>query len=252
MTLYGDEFAYAYDLLWSTFARSIAPQIYAMYAGTRHAEAGYPVLDLCCGTGQLALYLLERGLRVTGLDLSESMLGYARAHTSAYVESGKARFVRGDAADFKLDGPFGLVVSTYNSLNHFKDDDEMRRCFGCVFDALLDGGTFAFDLKTRLGLSNWNHLSVQDAGKTLIVSRGMYDGISDHAATKLVTFIQQEDGRYVRVDEMLHNTIFDMSAVQAALMDTGWREVSFALPGDLQTPIVNPEAYDRVFVLARK
>jgi len=252
MDSYGDEFAYAYDLLWSAYARSAAPSIYAFYAQTPAGQAGQPVLDLCCGTGQLALYLLERGVHVTGLDISDAMLSYAREHTRAYIESGQARFVQGDATDFKLDKPCGFAVSTYNALNHFESEDALRRCFRCVYNALLDGSYFVFDMKTRLGLNNWNHLSVQDAGKTLVVSRGVHDGISNHAATKLVTFIRQHDGRYVRIDETLKNTIFDMNAVKTALLETGWREVAFALLSDLQNPITTPEQHDRVFIVARK
>jgi SAM-dependent methyltransferase len=252
MDSYGDEFAYAYDLLWSAYARSVSPAVYAFYMQTPAGQAVQPILDLCCGTGQLALYLLERGCRVTGLDISEPMLGYAREHTRAYIETGQARFVQGDATDFRLDERFGFVISTYNALNHLESDAALRKCFRCVHDALLDGGGFAFDMKTRLGLSHWNHLSVQDAGKTLVVSRGLHDGISQQAATKLTTFIQQDDGRYVRIDETLRNTIYDMDAVKTALLDTGWQNITFALPSDLGKPIDTPETHDRVFIVAWK
>src|SRR5579864_373679 len=39
---------------------------------------GERALDLCCGTGDLALALAEAEASVTGLDFSEEMLGVAR------------------------------------------------------------------------------------------------------------------------------------------------------------------------------
>ena len=41
-------------------------------------KPGAPVLDICCGTGDIALQLAEAGARVTGVDFSEPMLDVAR------------------------------------------------------------------------------------------------------------------------------------------------------------------------------
>lgn len=51
-------------------------------------EPGQFALDVCCGTGDLAWRLAESGLKVTGLDFSEPMLGIARSR----VKSRKTRF----------------------------------------------------------------------------------------------------------------------------------------------------------------
>src|SRR5690348_4480692 len=47
-------------------------------AETRQNELA---LDLCCGTGDLALMLAREGARVVGMDFSESMLKVARRRT---------------------------------------------------------------------------------------------------------------------------------------------------------------------------
>jgi 2-polyprenyl-3-methyl-5-hydroxy-6-metoxy-1,4-benzoquinol methylase len=41
-------------------------------------ETGGPVLELACGTGRIALALAEKGLDVTGVDISDGMLTVAR------------------------------------------------------------------------------------------------------------------------------------------------------------------------------
>ena len=48
-----------------------------------HPQPGQRALDLCCGTGDLALGLARRGVRVTGLDFSERMLDKAAQRAQA-------------------------------------------------------------------------------------------------------------------------------------------------------------------------
>jgi demethylmenaquinone methyltransferase / 2-methoxy-6-polyprenyl-1,4-benzoquinol methylase len=66
----------------------------ALAVGCANLEPGDAALDVCCGTGDLALELLDtvstRG-RVVGLDFSEAMLAAARRKSS------QVEWVRGDA-----------------------------------------------------------------------------------------------------------------------------------------------------------
>jgi demethylmenaquinone methyltransferase/2-methoxy-6-polyprenyl-1,4-benzoquinol methylase len=66
-------------------------------AVSRVVWPGDRVLDVCCGTGDLAIAAEQQGGRVVGLDFSERMLGRARR------KSGTIEWVRGDA----LALPFG-------------------------------------------------------------------------------------------------------------------------------------------------
>ena len=75
-----------------------------------------------------------------------------------------ATFAQADAAKFQLDTSHGLVVATYNALNHLPDLDHLRSCFTSVAAATVSGGCFIFDLYTRQGLREWNGISVTDTG----------------------------------------------------------------------------------------
>ncbi len=48
-----------------------------------HPQTGQRALDLCCGTGDLALGLARQGAQATGLDFSERMLSVAAKRTNA-------------------------------------------------------------------------------------------------------------------------------------------------------------------------
>ncbi len=248
----GSLFARVYNTKWAHFANQVAPRILDFYARTDAGRLNKSVLDLCCGTGQLALYFLNRGYKVIGIDLSESMLHIAKGSAGRHLETGQAEFRLGNATDFSLEGPVGLVTSTFDSLNHLDGDEALRACFRSVFSVLVSGGYFIFDLNTRIGLRRWNNINVYDRPDTLMILRGIFDGHGDRALTKVSGFARTADGLYERFDETVFNTVFELRGVREALQDAGWKRVHFARVEDLRTPIDDPESEGRVFVIAEK
>lgn len=75
------------------------------------ALEGKHVLDLGCGTGDLTLRLLQRGARVTALDISPGAVAVAEERARRFVPEGAARFVVGTAEATGLDDQeFDVVV----------------------------------------------------------------------------------------------------------------------------------------------
>ena len=252
MQAYGEGFARIYNQRWTQFARQTAPVLLEFFSQTPAGRAERSLLDLGCGTGQLARYFLEQGFRVTGLDLSAAMLEYARDLCADYIASGQARFARGDITRFSVADHFGLVTATYDVLNHLEDLDALRHCFRSVFPALVDEGKFIFDLNTRLGLRRWGGISVEDTDELCLISRGVYDERGGRAWTCLSGFARAGRDTYRRFEETVYNVAFDLAEVQKALLQTGWASVYFARFPDLATPLDDPEREGRVFVVAHK
>ena len=255
MQAYSEAFARVYNQKWVDFAQHVAPLIRAFYESTPIAqdpERGRSLLDVCCGTGQLAQHFLENGYRVTGIDLSEHMLRYARENTASYVARGQARFAHADAADFSLDEQFGLAVSTFDALNHLPSKEALRGCFQSVHALVVPGGFFIFDLNTRGGLARWNGINVRDMPDALIIDRGIYDGESDRAWVKITGFLRTESGLYERFEQTAYNMAFELAWVRDTLFRTGWQSAYFCRVQDLGMPIVEPEQESRVFVVARR
>jgi hypothetical protein len=181
------------------------------------------------------------------------MLDYARENTAPYVEKGQATFVQADAADFTLDGTFGLAVSTFDALNHLPDQEALRGCFRSVHPLLLLGGFFIFDLNTRAGLrSQWTGVNVQDTEAFCMITRGVFDEEIDRGWTAITGFVRVENGLYERFALTAYNTAFDLAWVREALLKMGWRNVYFARIANLGLPIAEPEVENRVFIVARK
>jgi demethylmenaquinone methyltransferase/2-methoxy-6-polyprenyl-1,4-benzoquinol methylase len=84
---------------------------------------GLRALDVCCGTGDLALALARRGAQTVGLDFSQPMLDVAAEGRRVTGEGPRpereiARFVRGDAQRLPFgDGLFDIVSVGYGLRN---------------------------------------------------------------------------------------------------------------------------------------
>ncbi len=101
------------------------------------------VLDLGCGPGRHALELARRGFRVTGVDLSEHLLGEARGRAR---QAGVAvEFIQQDMRDFRGSEEFDCALNLFTSFGFFRDPAEDRRVVESVYRALKRGGTFILD-----------------------------------------------------------------------------------------------------------
>lgn len=114
-----------------------------------HVRAGTRALDLGCGTGEDALWLVERGARVLGVDRSAGMLARAAAKLEGAGRSESARWARLDLAELDpggrellapVDGePFDLAFADMGALNCLA----ARRPLGAaLWHALAPGGRF--------------------------------------------------------------------------------------------------------------
>ena len=95
---------------------------------------GDRVLDVCCGTGDLALAAERLGAHVTGVDFSERMVERARAKSSA------VEWLRADATSLPFaDGAFDVATVGFG-IRHFADLENGLRELARV---VRPGGRFA-------------------------------------------------------------------------------------------------------------
>jgi ubiquinone/menaquinone biosynthesis C-methylase UbiE len=105
-------------------------RINAVYERVAQLARGAEVLDLGCGTGNVAWRLAERGLRVTGVDLSPEMLDVARGKTAAGVS---VRWVQAGAVeltDHFSPATFDTIVSVllFSELSVSEQVETLRQC----------------------------------------------------------------------------------------------------------------------------
>ncbi len=104
------------------------------------------VLDLGCGTGQLACALAEAGHTVTAVDPAIAMLAVARRRPNAE----KVTWIQGNAVTVHLGSQFDYIVMTGHTLQIFVGDEDIRALLRTIRGHLAPGGRFAFETRNPL------------------------------------------------------------------------------------------------------
>jgi len=98
------------------------------------------LLEPACGTGRLIAELAARGYGMTGFDLSQPALDYARQRLARRGLC--ARVFRADMAAFRLDRPVDAAYSTLDSFRHLLGEGAARGHLECVAKSLRPGGIY--------------------------------------------------------------------------------------------------------------
>lgn len=96
-------------------------------------SGGQTLLDVACGTGGHITYLKDY-FQVSGIDLSESMLGVARKKFPHLP------FYRGNMIDFSLDKQFDIIICMYGSIGFVRTYDKLKLTIKNLTRHLLPGG----------------------------------------------------------------------------------------------------------------
>ena len=108
--------------------------------------AGCQLLDVACGSGQVALWAARDGVNVTGVDIAPNIVRRAQARASA--EGLNARFVEGDAEALPFeDGDFDVVTSLVGAMFAPRPELVARE----LLRVCSPGGTIAMGNWTREG-----------------------------------------------------------------------------------------------------
>ena len=108
--------------------------------------AGCQLLDVACGSGQVALWAARDGVQVTGVDIAPNLVQRAQARADA--EGLKARFIEGDAEALPFeDASFDVVISLVGAMFAPRPDLVARE----LLRVCSPGGSIAMGNWTREG-----------------------------------------------------------------------------------------------------
>jgi len=103
---------------------------------------GGRALELAIGTGRVAVPLAERGVPVTGIELSQPMIDQLRTK----VDETTIPVVVGDMSTALAEGAFSVVYLVYNTISNLLTQAEQVACFRNAARHLTPGGHFVIEL----------------------------------------------------------------------------------------------------------
>lgn len=183
-----DDFAHVYNKYWAGYSIRIVPILEQL--ALNDCPQGAAILDICCGTGQLASELTERGYKVAGVDGSKQMLNHAR------INAPKATFHCADVRYFELPTKFAIAFSTYDSLNHLLTHGDLEIAFRNVYRQLETGGVFVFDMNLESGFqSRWVGSFNIRSDDTVVAAESNYDENDKLASLNMTIFAQHKEDK---------------------------------------------------------
>ncbi|MCC6410891.1 MAG: class I SAM-dependent methyltransferase [Saprospiraceae bacterium] len=134
---------------------------------------GARVLDLACGKGRHAMYLAEKGFDVTGVDISEASIRFARN-----FENENLSFYQHDMRlPFRI-RYFDAVTNFFTSFGYFDNDGDHLRALKNVATGLRPNGRFLLDYFNATHVRN--NLVMQEEkivdGITFSIKRCLLEG----------------------------------------------------------------------------
>lgn len=103
------------------------------------------LLDLGCGTGRHAKEMVKRGVVVTGVDRSASMLNMSDSPIGSLSEMSNPTLLEGDARTLRLGHTFDAVTSLFHVMSYQTETDDALAIFRTARAHLKPGGVFLFD-----------------------------------------------------------------------------------------------------------
>lgn len=191
---YPDFFARFYDVIYD-HVRSSADHDYFL---DKILDAKGPVLEVGVGTGRFFIEALNRGADIDGIDISSEMIKVLKQKLPSEHHH---RIQIQDICTLKMHRKFDLIIAPFRVFMHLTDVKDQIAALDRVYDHLLPGGTFIFDLfvpnlkMLDEGLDNFNDFSGEyEPGKKLARYSSMQADLINQISHVTFRFVWMEDG----------------------------------------------------------
>jgi len=213
---YGEDLASIHNIGYDFYARGLVPSLLEILK--KAGLAGSVVVDLGCGSGIWAEKLHEAGYRPVGVDISPAMIALAQRRVP------DAEFHVASFLDFNL--PQCGAITAFGEVLCYQFDRSnnrraLARLFRRVYEALLPGGLFIFDI-VEIGLDRGRAPTWRSGDDWACLVAFEHDDRRKQLIRHITTF--REVGEHYRRGQETHCVqLYDRRDVARLLRQAGFR-----------------------------
>ncbi len=173
------------------------------------------VLEIACGTANVACQLVKKGFDVDASDNSEAMLSIAAKKKYS------PNLYLADMADV-IDGKYDLILCLFDSVNYLLKISQVEQMFLNVKNALTDNGMFIFDVSTlRNSIENFDDfVNIESNDELLMLHEAEFDSKRLKQYSNLTLFRKDMYG-YKRYKESHLQTVYPLSELISSIVKCG-------------------------------
>ena len=240
------DLAYSYDRLTNDVDYAATVDFYWLLLA-REGLSPRTAVDLACGTGSVSLLLAEKGLEVTGVDMSPEMLCMAAQKADAIRN--RPMFICQKLQYLHLPRGVDLAVCALDSMDYITDPKDCREAIRRVYKVLNPGGCFIFDVNTPEKLKAMDgQVFLDEDDDVYCVWRGEFDE-ETNICTYWMDLFQRNCDVWNRSYEEHCEYAYSVSQLVSYLKDAGFTGIEVF--GDRK--LTAPEAGEqRIYIKARK
>ncbi len=136
-SLYKDGLEHIYDAMYQTFIDY--KNEFEFYSTILKQHDKNNVLEVGCGTGNLATHFINSDILYTGMDLSDDMVKLSKA------KNPNGRFIQGDVTNFTCSKSVQSLIITGRTSSYLLDNKAVYNALNSIYNALDTNGLLCFD-----------------------------------------------------------------------------------------------------------
>lgn len=177
------------------------------------------ILDLGCGTGDIAKLLAEDGYDMIGVDISPDMLNIARENN--FHE--KILYLNQDMREFELYGTVDVIYSALDCINYITSKNDLKKVFKLCKNYINPDGLFIFDINTehKFKITLDGNTFVYDTENEYLVWQNEYDKKSK-ICTFFLDMFYKKDNLYERYYEQQEERAYSVDELKNLLEICGF------------------------------
>ena len=207
------------------------------------------VLELGCGTGNMAYRFAGRAYDMTAVDFSEHMLSVAAEKNPSLHE--KILFIRQDIRDLDLYGTVDAMFSVFDCMNYMTREEDLTKIFLSARNYLNPGGIFIFDMNAEK-----KYARISDEGPmsgvfedVSFIWENSYDKKGKINECAAHFFIREDADIYKKYTEYHYQKAYEIKKIAGLIVESGLTVINIL---DAATMKKYTSDSERVYIVVKK